>query len=849
MVTDYKTSILVNRQLPEFVREEYPLFQSFLEAYYEFLEQQQGTEKNDLITKAKDLRYISDIDYSIDDFEQQFFNTFAALFPRDVSVDKAFLIKHVLPLYLSKGSEKSFKLLFRMLFGQELEIKYPKNEILRASDGKWLIENIVKVTTDVYSYYIGDGTTKEFYLIQIIEQSDITVYVDDILQTSGFYVRKESQKVVFDSAPAIDSTIKIYYNNLDYSLFENRKIIGVTSNASAIVEKVSTRYINNQSVVDLFINDKTLIGNFEFGEKINIDIIGPDDNLINIELQSFSSLSSISVIYGGANYNVGDPVIINAPDSTSEPSAIVSKVFKGTIDNIVVNDGGAGFSTTNTSNVVAVGYLPTEFLFTIDSVSFIGANTPNTFTIFSDIISDVDPANTVLSAANWHFPGNTGGGSNLNSNVITVLANTTYVNIGEITTVSINVANAVVITSPTLNATPALVNVSPQTANTTSYTKIYIDSFGSLGKLIINNGGIGYNVRDELVFTNQSMSTGIGASAEVTEVNGSGTITKVEFVPVKITGTANVKTSNVVVIGTGTAFTTELHVGDSIRINGNTRKINVITSDTSLNVDSNFGETSNNNVVRLWNKYLLGGQNYTQDKLPTVTISSSNLSATGANISVTTVMGDGEDLETVSGNNKPGEIQEIVIVESGSGLKYTPSIDLTQKGDGTAQASAIISTTFETLSGRWTTSDSILSSSDRKLQGRNYYVDYSYITSSTKEFAKYKEIFSQLLHPSGFKEYGELTSLDILDTDKINTTYSNTTLVISGTANVVNNSIYVTGLNTKFNVANTTLFNIGSQIAINSEIRVINSIISNTNLSVTSAFTITTNNESIVVIS
>ena len=357
------------------------------------------------------------------------------------------------------------------------------------------------------------------------------------------------------------------------------------------------------------------------------------------------------------------------------------------------------------------------------------------------------------------------------------------------------------------------------------------------------------NVRDELVFTNKPMSTGIGASAEVTEVDGSGTITKVEFVPVRITGTVNVATSNVVVIGTGTAFTTELHVGDSIRINGNTRKINVIISDTSLNVSSSFGETSNNNVIRLWNKYLLGGQNYTQDKLPTITISSSNISATGANISVTTVMGDGESLETVSGNNRPGEIQEIVVVDSGSGLKYTPAIDLTQRGDGTAQAAAIISTTFEALPGRWTTSDSILSSSDRKLQGRNYYVDYSYITSSTKEFAQYKEIFKQLLHPSGYKEYGELTSLDILDTDKANTTYSNTSIVISGTANVVNNSIYVTGLNTKFNVANTVLFNIGSQIAVNSEIRVISSIISNTNLSVTSAFTITTNNETIVVIS
>ena len=49
---EQKISLLVNRQVPEFVRDEYPKFVQFLEAYYECLEEQQGTEKNDLINKA-----------------------------------------------------------------------------------------------------------------------------------------------------------------------------------------------------------------------------------------------------------------------------------------------------------------------------------------------------------------------------------------------------------------------------------------------------------------------------------------------------------------------------------------------------------------------------------------------------------------------------------------------------------------------------------------------------------------------------------------------------------------------------------------------------------------------------
>ena len=66
-MSDYKTSLLVNRQVPEFVREEYPLFISFLEAYYEFLETKQGSELNDLTAQAKNLRNL------IDNIRKQFF--------------------------------------------------------------------------------------------------------------------------------------------------------------------------------------------------------------------------------------------------------------------------------------------------------------------------------------------------------------------------------------------------------------------------------------------------------------------------------------------------------------------------------------------------------------------------------------------------------------------------------------------------------------------------------------------------------------------------------------------------------------------------------------------------------
>ena len=179
-MSDYKTSLLVNKQVPEFIRDEYPIFVSFLEAYYQFLETKQGSEKNDLVSKSKDLRYITDVDASIDDFEDSFFNTFASLVPHTTEVDKAFLIKNVLPLYLAKGNEKSFKLLFRMLFNDEVDIIFPKNNVLRPSDGKWTVDNVLKVQTNIRSVYTGDASNTQFILAEVSGSSDIDVYVNEI---------------------------------------------------------------------------------------------------------------------------------------------------------------------------------------------------------------------------------------------------------------------------------------------------------------------------------------------------------------------------------------------------------------------------------------------------------------------------------------------------------------------------------------------------------------------------------------------------------------------------------------------------------------------------------------------
>ena len=182
--------------------------------------------------------------YSMDSFETQFFNTFLSLLPKNVSVPKEVLIKNILPAYLSKGSENSFKLLFRLLFGDEIEVKYPKNNILRASDGKWKTESLLLMSDVVQTEKYGDGTTTNYDLNQVLDLSDFQVYVDDVLKVTNtdYYHRKEQKKIIFKIAPASGSLVKIVYNSFDVSTILNRPITGVSSGASTIIEKIERSF-------------------------------------------------------------------------------------------------------------------------------------------------------------------------------------------------------------------------------------------------------------------------------------------------------------------------------------------------------------------------------------------------------------------------------------------------------------------------------------------------------------------------------------------------------------------------------------------------------------------------------
>jgi len=118
-------STVVSRQLPEHIREDYPTFVAFVEAYYEYMQQ-----------NGVDLKSIRDIDSTLEQFVGQFKKELAHNLPIVVQ-DERFLLRYIKDHYLSKGSEASYKLLFKLIYGKNVELTYPGRSMLIASDGRW----------------------------------------------------------------------------------------------------------------------------------------------------------------------------------------------------------------------------------------------------------------------------------------------------------------------------------------------------------------------------------------------------------------------------------------------------------------------------------------------------------------------------------------------------------------------------------------------------------------------------------------------------------------------------------------------------------------------------------------
>ena len=247
------------------------------------------------VNTIQDLLKFRDPDKVISNFLTKFRNEFLNTIPEnlDGSIDKRKLIKNIKSVYRAKGTSRGHEMFFRMLFGLPSETVYPRENMLRISDGKWTTNKILRAVGTV-----GDTTN----LI-------------------------------------------------------GRTITGQSSGATAFVEAVSKFQIGENEITEFTISEKTISGTFQTGEEVRGTSSSEASSFIKATTSGVPGILSITNdgILSAENDNVivtgggtGSIIQVNAIGNGGITEFIIDDAGTGyvigdtlTFNNANTNGGGA----------------------------------------------------------------------------------------------------------------------------------------------------------------------------------------------------------------------------------------------------------------------------------------------------------------------------------------------------------------------------------------------------------------------------------------------------------------------------------------------------------------------------
>ena len=725
--TGQKTSILVNSQLPDFVRDnpDYANFNLFLQAYYEWMEQ------NGKVTdRTENLLNYKDIDETTEEFLDYFTNDFLPYFPQDILIDKRTAVKVARELYQTKGTPASYKFLFRILYNSDIDIFYTKDAVLKASDGTWYVAKSLRLASldpnflDIQGYRLFGETSKSIATVEssIIAGTKTEVFISDIgrLFQSGEDVRvvdNNNQTVLFDGLPLKAkivgqiSQIKIDPKNRGLLYQPGDPVIvydGLSSptglGATAEVGETTTGSIQSISVVSggfgyTFSPNTQIIITGASGAAAIVGSLNPDYRYKSIV--SFIPIDTISlkkdILIGNTNYFFSNIATSNANTTLAEAFSFTS-LTTYPISSVIVTDGGSGITTI--PQVTA----ESDYITDIDTVAALP-----TLGILAPI-QIIDGGEGYQANDTIVFTG--GNGLGAEANVITVDANGSITNVAYTTSTSNYPVGGF---GYSVNYLP---NVTVSSANVlASGANIYIP--GILG-------------------TGATFSTVVDRAGSITSINiiDSGE----DYVS---TPNVSLKVQDIVVANVSVFNYPEK--GDVIYQgvdSNNTTYVAIVDSITQLEV----------NPVPELSLYNLRVFNYNSNPNP----------AESLNI-------DRDNIHPVMAN-----------------IQYDPSYTINgykNYGDATAKANASFLNGLVVSQGQYLSSRGQPSSYD--VIQSTIYNNYTYQITVEKEISKYREVLLQLLHPTGMNIRGRY----VLKSDNASNLHKHNALDLGHTLSYYTNDI------------------------------------------------------------
>lgn len=365
-----KVSPHIDSQLPDFVRQDHPLFSLFLKYYYEFLEagELSLSGSNDyVIEETITKNYILGEDEEkvvleesvgkftvgetitgatsgatarvlVDDFDdgnrlfitsQQRFETGETVTGNTsgatstVTSYRANPVQNIQQLLAYADVDNtvfSFLDKFRDSFMEALP-----NTVADGLSKRKLVKNI----KDMYAAKGTEDGHKLFFRILFDEEAEIIYPRDSLFRPS-------------DGQWSTDKVIRIVEDGTsDFNKSIGETITGATSEATAVLASVIKFREGATLIAELNLDANSVNGTFTAGETVTTT-----DTTLDLEISGVvkSMVVDGTVTVGGAYYETNDPVTVSGGGGNDAATSRVESAGSGKVDEILIEDGGSGYS-------------------------------------------------------------------------------------------------------------------------------------------------------------------------------------------------------------------------------------------------------------------------------------------------------------------------------------------------------------------------------------------------------------------------------------------------------------------------------------------------------------------------
>ena len=458
-----KISTLVKNQFPDFYKEDGENFLAFIEAYYEYMEQ-----SGKLTGGIQNLQDYRNIDTTLDEYIEYFRRDFLPSIPIDVQADKSLMVKYIKFFNNSRGTLASYKLLFRAIYNEDIDVDYPAEHILKVSESDWRIDR----------YLVTDYNTKNYTFIGksiIGSDSRATALVENVVRRT---IRGRD-------------LMQIYLSNI-VGTFGHLEPIRLVTDTN------STGFIPN---IEAGINKVTVDsagGEYAIGDiiKLESNIIGDFAKVVVTSVSDFAGALTFTIADGGSGYR----------GSTVSPGSKIT------------------FSTVTRSSDASFIIEPSDIVDT-NSLLMINVNLFTDTTIFgtkaplivnADGVSRLmsDYSNTILSSPDFGFPETVVFTPNQNfrenANAVIGIANTRTISVGQSIYGATSGANGIVKEIVSSAANNGVFRVDTyKNFSTTEVVKVGTSAGSAVGNVVsFSSNTIGHHILSVGNVVGQTISTG-----------------------------------------------------------------------------------------------------------------------------------------------------------------------------------------------------------------------------------------------------------------------------------------------------------------------------------------------------